>query len=500
MARRIFVSYSRRDRALVEQLVGHLKAGGHDIWLDRDIAGGTKWWDTILSEIEDREIFVVAVSEESIKSEACSLELRYAIATGRLVFPIAITTHVDTKLLPDEIASLQILPYADPTIETSIALTRHFDLMPLAPELPTPRPPRPSAPISYIVGLRDRIKSTERLTADEQVGIVRTLKESLLTPEDRHSAIDLLHLMRSRSDLYATADRDVADTLRRTQEEDAAGLLPPPLGAPIPFAPPSPVQAKGRSRTPAMIAVVALAVSGIAGGSLLLRNHSGAGRTTDKSIRSSALLQLSTTSSAPPSVTTAVETGRPGSTTSEPVATASKAGARPTLPTEAQLGTTQLVSEDEQSLTISAGAIITEPCSDREALAGVPVVATGSVAEGPGMVFASQAGAFATEGEAAAFVQNMLSVAPCRFQHGNGVSEAVIDVHALDFGIQGAAAVSIQAILTAPDGSMISSQDLYFAIGRFIGVESCAPVPLDACSQLGSIFGGRLGSLRDVLG
>jgi hypothetical protein len=56
---RIFVSYSRTDTAVVEQLVSLLEKAfpNHTVWYDANIQGGHDWWEFILSQIESCDLF-----------------------------------------------------------------------------------------------------------------------------------------------------------------------------------------------------------------------------------------------------------------------------------------------------------------------------------------------------------------------------------------------------------------------------------------------------------
>ena len=75
-----FVSYSRRDAKAVEALHADIELAGLSAWFDREVEGGQLWWDVILERIRSCEIFVVALSPDSLASKACQAELAYAVA------------------------------------------------------------------------------------------------------------------------------------------------------------------------------------------------------------------------------------------------------------------------------------------------------------------------------------------------------------------------------------------------------------------------------------
>src|SRR5689334_14025170 len=53
--RRLFISYARRDAPAVNDLHRDLARADHQVWLDRKLEGGQRWWDEILKEIQKCE-------------------------------------------------------------------------------------------------------------------------------------------------------------------------------------------------------------------------------------------------------------------------------------------------------------------------------------------------------------------------------------------------------------------------------------------------------------
>ena len=85
-----FVSYSRRDAKAVEALHADIELAGLSAWFDREVEGGQLWWDVILERIRSCEIFVVALSPDSLASKACQAELAYAVALQRTLLPVMV--------------------------------------------------------------------------------------------------------------------------------------------------------------------------------------------------------------------------------------------------------------------------------------------------------------------------------------------------------------------------------------------------------------------------
>lgn len=77
---RIFISYSRVDRRFVEGLTDKLRRiYTHDnVWFDEGLHGGDIWWEEILDQIAEREIFIYVLSNESVQSEYCQAEFEEA--------------------------------------------------------------------------------------------------------------------------------------------------------------------------------------------------------------------------------------------------------------------------------------------------------------------------------------------------------------------------------------------------------------------------------------
>jgi WD40 repeat protein len=87
----IFVSYSRRDKAVVQTLVDRLIASGRDVWVDwQDIPWTADWWREISEGIEHSDNFVFVLSPASLSSLVCNFEVAHAIAQNKRIVPIVI--------------------------------------------------------------------------------------------------------------------------------------------------------------------------------------------------------------------------------------------------------------------------------------------------------------------------------------------------------------------------------------------------------------------------
>src|SRR5215510_5894783 len=103
----IFVSYNRQTKDITKALVEDVKELGHSVWFDQELSGGQAWWDQILAEIRDCEVFVFILDPDALKSIACQSELRYADTLHKPVLPILVSDGVSLNLLPEELSNVQ---------------------------------------------------------------------------------------------------------------------------------------------------------------------------------------------------------------------------------------------------------------------------------------------------------------------------------------------------------------------------------------------------------
>lgn len=86
---KLFVSYSRRDVAFVDDLVAGLELAGFEPQLDRqDIAAGEDWEARLGHLILGADSLIFVASPESVNSKQCMWEINEALALGKRIFPI----------------------------------------------------------------------------------------------------------------------------------------------------------------------------------------------------------------------------------------------------------------------------------------------------------------------------------------------------------------------------------------------------------------------------
>lgn len=85
---RLFISYARVDKRYCEQIIDLLDM--HEVWYDKRLFAGQRWWDEIQLQIEQCEGFVYLLSPDSIASEYCRKEFQVARELGKHIFPVLI--------------------------------------------------------------------------------------------------------------------------------------------------------------------------------------------------------------------------------------------------------------------------------------------------------------------------------------------------------------------------------------------------------------------------
>lgn len=85
----IFISYSRRDKAFVQQLFDTMTKAQRDVWVDwEDIPSAADWQKEINEGIEEAHTFIFVISPDSVNSPYCRQEVEYAAARKKRVIPI----------------------------------------------------------------------------------------------------------------------------------------------------------------------------------------------------------------------------------------------------------------------------------------------------------------------------------------------------------------------------------------------------------------------------
>jgi WD40 repeat protein len=94
--KRVFISYSRRNKTFAERLARDLDDAGLDVWIDfRQISGGELWQNEIYRGIELSEFIIFCISPDSVESVWCNKEVAAAREQDKLIIPIMVVEAYD---------------------------------------------------------------------------------------------------------------------------------------------------------------------------------------------------------------------------------------------------------------------------------------------------------------------------------------------------------------------------------------------------------------------
>jgi formylglycine-generating enzyme required for sulfatase activity len=140
---RLFISYAHVDKYQVSQLVEILRDGGYEPWFDHQLIPGQNWKKQLLNAIVACDIFVYAMTPESLVSEWCLWELERAAELEKPIIPVRMQTNIK---LPAQLQDIQYLDFCDgPTPRVVAQLMRALRVavtLPVERVPPAPRDPK----------------------------------------------------------------------------------------------------------------------------------------------------------------------------------------------------------------------------------------------------------------------------------------------------------------------------------------------------------------------
>jgi hypothetical protein len=197
-----FISYSRRDRAFVDQLSADLRNAGVQTWRDVEaILPGTNWQQEIERGLKGAEVLLYVSSSNTAESQWSSKELQRFLERGGRVIPLILDDEGELHLP----AVLKTVQWVDFRGDYQSALIRLVESLPRAvqQEQPVEEPEQKSKGYVFIS------------YAEEDSNLVGPLKEFL--KEREYAYWD-----------YQESDRDYQQDLYLELEgviQDAAGTL-----------------------------------------------------------------------------------------------------------------------------------------------------------------------------------------------------------------------------------------------------------------------------------
>ncbi|MFT3893801.1 MAG: TIR domain-containing protein [Anaerolineales bacterium] len=86
---KVFISYSRKDKAFVQKLNEALDTAGVRAWVDWEgIELASDWMETITTAIQGSDAFLFVISPDSLKSKVCGDELNLGLQLNKKLIPI----------------------------------------------------------------------------------------------------------------------------------------------------------------------------------------------------------------------------------------------------------------------------------------------------------------------------------------------------------------------------------------------------------------------------
>ena len=161
----VFVSYSRVDAGVVRQIVSDLRSAHLEVWLDEELVTGQEWWEEILRRIRGAGVFVHALSDSSLHSEACRAERRYADALNVSVVPVQVA-QADLRTSP--YGRHQLIDYRGTDWSATAQLIAEV-MRSSGRRSPSPQPPPtpPSPPFAYLLELAQALDAVELSRAEQ---------------------------------------------------------------------------------------------------------------------------------------------------------------------------------------------------------------------------------------------------------------------------------------------------------------------------------------------
>lgn len=128
----IFISYSRKDTAIVDQFVKRLTEAGYNVWIDRDgIYSGEQFKAKIVNAIKNSAIVLFFSSVNSNKSEWTVKEISYSLKKGKTIIPIRLDDEEYEDSIDFDLINIDFISYqpmcSSATIENLIkSIAKHL--------------------------------------------------------------------------------------------------------------------------------------------------------------------------------------------------------------------------------------------------------------------------------------------------------------------------------------------------------------------------------------
>lgn len=133
---RVFLSYSRSDKEIVDRISRDLSRYGVDFWMDRqNLIAGQEWLPQIRQAISDAEFMIVFLSAASLRSDAIRIEFAKALEMQSKVMGSRLIPALLEKVsLPAPFEKVQYVDFTESYLEGLQQLLRTMEV-PAGPSL-----------------------------------------------------------------------------------------------------------------------------------------------------------------------------------------------------------------------------------------------------------------------------------------------------------------------------------------------------------------------------
>jgi WD40 repeat protein len=220
---RLFISYAHANRKKVDELEKLLEKAGNEVWFDHELIGGDNWWQRILDQIEQADVFVFALSPQSTGSAACRAEFQYALDLNKPILPILLKESE----LP--VGKLRETQYVDArklnSRETALAISRsllNFQKQILSGEYAKPDSvSRPDFPFEAdpLKDVREQVRNLQGASEDDIVRTIFRLKQiGRLSEKSAREARMLLETIMTAPHIPHSVAMEASDALKSLPE------------------------------------------------------------------------------------------------------------------------------------------------------------------------------------------------------------------------------------------------------------------------------------------
>jgi hypothetical protein len=490
----IFITYAREDEEAVDLLRKDLARMHRDVWIDEMLLGGQQWWNVILEHIRNCEIYIFALSENSLRSKPCRAELAYAEHLSRVIVPVKVG-EVDYSLAPAVISNAQVLDVRSRTADSVLALRETLDAQRLAPPLPDPLPEPPPVPQSYLNALADAVDATE-LSFSQQVWLVGQLRAHLSGDDkDRATSIELLQRLRRRADLsqQVVADLDAILPSATTKRQAKGGpWAPPRVGST-----PAPAQGMAGHRRGLLVGGAIAGAILLIGGTVFAVSRSGSASpvttTTTQAATvpvTSTTVPVTTTTTVPPTIAPTA----PPTVPSVPVTT-------PAGPSADDLQGSLLTADDIGGKDGGPATSWLYPCSTTAVFNGFNAL-VGEELDFQNLIIGTSVLAFTTDDGAGEFMSGLSQNGCTYFQHANGYVERTSPPVSDEYN--GADVETYISTYSNGGKTALLALDTFVQSGKAVGFVTCTSTTnvdskalANACSTIIHAYADKLNQLPD---